>query len=236
MPILPTPIARKCESGPRFNTVAYWQAYERGEISDAQQLHDATIARRERSDRARHAMIRLAPKASRHQRRAPRSSRQYAEAMSTRAARDDRLTPNAKALLQLLVARTGKGEVTTATKAALGYHLTRSARTIQRYLGDLRRYGYIETEHRKDGRGFDTGLVIRVTELARPFYKCAAQLADWLFETGRDAIEAVKAEVLRGETSLSPYNDPIEDSPLGRALERLERSVMESPAPRALTG
>ena len=45
----------------------------------------------------------------REKRPVPNESRQYANPMATTAARDDRLTPQAKALLQVIRARAGKG-------------------------------------------------------------------------------------------------------------------------------
>ena len=91
--------------------------------------------------------------------------------MATTAARDDRLTPNAKAFLQVLRARCGKGRVTEFAKATLAAVMSRSARTIRRYLFDLERLGYITTEIRRTGRGLHTGLVVTLTEKVLPFFE-----------------------------------------------------------------
>lgn len=145
----------------------------------------------------------------RHTRPAPNESRQYAQPMSTTAARDDRLTPNAKAFLQVLRARCGKGRETTITKGTMGAVMARSARTIRRYLVDLVRFGYVELETRKNGRGLHLGLIVRVTDLVAPFYEEAKGLARWLAETPAAAFrpfEAVLSPLKSGVTLLTPKN------------------------------
>lgn len=118
----------------------------------------------------------------RHSRPAPNESRQYAGDMATTAARDDRLTPNAKAFLQVLRARCGKGRETTITKGTAANIMARSMRTIRRYLVDLVRFGYIELETRANARGLHLGLTVRITDLVAPFYEEARGLARWLAE------------------------------------------------------
>ena len=124
-----------------------------------------------------------APATPRHARPAPRASRQYSGAMATTAARDDRLTPNAKAFLQVLRARCGKTRETAITKGTMGAVMARSARTIRRYLVDLVRCGYIRLSVRRNARGLHLGLTVTLTDLVMPFYEDARGLARWLAET-----------------------------------------------------
>ncbi len=119
----------------------------------------------------------------RHERPSPNDSRQYAQPMATTAARDDRLTPNAKAFLQVLRARCGKGRVTSNTKGTAGKHhvaldthhpaLPRRSRALWLCrVGDPR-----------NGRGLHLGLTVKLTALVAPFYEEARGLARWLAET-----------------------------------------------------
>ncbi|MCK5934056.1 MAG: helix-turn-helix domain-containing protein [Fulvimarina manganoxydans] len=111
---------------------------------------------------------------------APGDSRQYSNPMATTAARDDRLTPQAKALLQVIRARVGKGYETICTKGALAGAISRSTRSIARYLRDLERCGYLKTSIRRDGRGYHLGLVVTITEKVLPFFAETKGLARWL--------------------------------------------------------
>ncbi|MEC5293500.1 MULTISPECIES: helix-turn-helix domain-containing protein [unclassified Aurantimonas] len=120
----------------------------------------------------------------RHDRPEPADSRQYAQPMATTAARDDRLTPNAKAFLQVLRARCANSRFTEITKGTMGNVMSRHPRTIQRYLVDLERFGYIKTEIRRTVRGLHTGLRIWITELTTPFYLERKKLGAWLASTG----------------------------------------------------
>ena len=113
----------------------------------------------------------------------PNDSRQYTNPMATTAARDDRLTPQAKALLQIIRARAGKGTQTTTTKGTLAAILNRSTRSITRYLRDLERCGYLQTRIRADTRGFHLGLVLTITEKVLPFFSEVKKLAKWLGES-----------------------------------------------------
>ena len=91
--------------------------------------------------------------------------------MSTQAARDDRLTPQSKALLQVLVARTGKGRSTDTSKTTLGIIMNRCPRSIQRYLQELIKFGYIRTQTRKSKRtGFYIGLRVWLMNSVLPFF------------------------------------------------------------------
>ncbi len=145
----------------------------------------------------------------RHQRPSPNDSRQYAQPMATTAARDDRLTPNAKAFLQVLRARCGKGRVTSITKGTAGNIMSRSTRTIRRYLVDLVRFGYVELEILRNGRGLHLGLTVKLTALVAPFYEEARGLARWLAETPAAEFrpfEAVFDPGNQGVTRLSSKN------------------------------
>ena len=113
----------------------------------------------------------------------PNDSRQYTNPMATTAARDDRLTPQAKALLQIIRARAGKGTQTTTTKGTLAAILNRSTRSITRYLRDLERCGYLQTRIRADARGFHLGLLLTITEKVLPFFFEMKKLAKWLGES-----------------------------------------------------
>lgn len=145
----------------------------------------------------------------RHERPAPNDSRQYAQPMATTAARDDRLTPNAKAFLQVLRARCGKGRETSITKGTAGNIMARSTRTIRRYLVDLVRFGYVELEILRNGRGLHLGLSVKLTQLVAPFYEEARGLARWLAETPLAQFrpfEAVFDPLKGGMTLLSSKN------------------------------
>lgn len=128
--------------------------------------------------------------------------------MATTAARDDRLTPNAKAFLQVLRARCGKSRDTTITKGTAANIMARSTRTIRRYLDDLIRYGYVTTEIRTNRNGMHIGLVITVTELAAPFFESAKGLARWLAETPSAVLRPFEGVVtgFQGRTLMSPKN------------------------------
>ena len=119
----------------------------------------------------------------REDRSEPNDSRQYTNPMATTAARDDRLTPQAKALLQIIRARAGKGTQTTTTKGTLAAILSRSTRSVTRYLRDLERCGYVKTRTRADTRGFHLGLVLTITEKVLPFFSEVKKLAKWLGES-----------------------------------------------------
>ena len=147
----------------------------------------------------------------RHERSSPNDSRQYAQPMATTAARDDRLTPNAKAFLQVLRARCGKGRETSITKGTAGNIMARSTRTIRRYLVDLVRFGYVELEILRNGRGLHLGLTVKLTQLVAPFYEEARGLARWLAETPLAEFRPFEAvlDPLKGRvTLLSSKNQP----------------------------
>lgn len=155
---------------PRYNTSQYWRDCAQGWISpeDQQRDHLDYELRRRRALDSKHNK---SPSPHRHQRPAPRENQQFCQSMSTRAARDDRLTPQSKALLQVLVARAGRGRFTDTTKMTLGLILSRCPRSIQRYLQELIKFGYIATQTRKSrGSGFYVGIRIWIMDVVLPFF------------------------------------------------------------------
>ncbi len=155
---------------PAFNTPEYWRDSCRGWISEDEQRNDhADLETRRR--RALDSKQNKARPPERHSRSAPRSTKQFAKAMSTEAARDDRLTPQSKALLQVIVARTGKGHSTDTTKTTLGIILNRCPRSVQRYVQELIKFGYIRTQTIKSRRtGFFVGIRIWIMNSVLPFF------------------------------------------------------------------
>ena len=128
-----------CEPHPDFLAqVAIWRDQRAGLISLAEaQRQSASVRGDPKAVMARRGSSGAKSSQPRHSRPAPSYSRQYAAEMATTAARDDRLTPQAKAFLQVLRARCGKGRVTEFAKATLAAVMSRSVRTIRRYLFDL---------------------------------------------------------------------------------------------------
>ena len=189
---------------PSYGTDAYRADYRAGWISWEEWEADerASISR---AARARASRGTTAPTPTRWQNRPPQESRQYAAPMATAAARDARLTPQAKALLQVIRARCGAGRQTQTTKGTLAAIMSRHARSIQRYIGELQRFGYIETKTRRGDSGLFTGLVIRITEQVTPFFAKFEALAGWLAERG-DQLDFPQFRGFPVETTLSPKN------------------------------
>ncbi len=155
---------------PSFNTPEYWQALSRGQISWEQAARDEGACEQRRK-RARDSKHNKAALLNRHMRPAPHESKQFAKPMATTAARDDRLTPQAKALLQIIVARTGKERMTDTCKTTLGIIINRCPRSVQRYLGELVKFGYIRTQIKKSRRsGLYTGLRIWIMNSVLPYF------------------------------------------------------------------
>jgi len=179
---------------PAFNSPQYWRDCVRGWITDQQQRQDQADfeARRRRAIDSKHN--KAAPP-HRHLRAAPRQTKQFSKSMSTQAARDDRLTPQSKALLQVLVARTGRGRSTDTTKTTLGIIMNRCPRSIQRYVQELTKFGYIRTQVRKSRRtGFFIGLRIWIMNGVMPFFQQQNPNYDpeqWLnlFDNRRNSVE-----------------------------------------------
>jgi len=172
------------------------------------------------------------PARPRHSRPAPNVSRQYAPPMSTSAARDDRLTPQAKALLQVIRARCGKGTQTATTKGTLAAVLSRSTRSIARYLRDLEAHGYVRTSIKRTGRGFHVGLVVTVLEATLPFWSETKALGRWLAETaGSFTPFSTETSSIQGMTILTPKNQPIKDPLFKKANWLLKEMERQRPAP-----
>ena len=110
----------------------------------------------------------------------PRPSIQYAGHMATTAARDHRLTPQSKALLQVFRARCGNGTHTATTKTTLAHIMGVCTRSIGRYIRELIRFGYIETRTRRGEGGLYVGLVATITEKVLPCFRQVPWLAGWL--------------------------------------------------------
>lgn len=204
------PAGRTSEPHPDLAArAAIWRDQREGLISIAEAQHrSAAVGQAVALVTVRKDAIVRQSVRPRHSRPAPNESRQYSGDMATTAARDDRLTPNAKSFLQVLRARCGKGRVTEFAKATLAAVMSRSARTIRRYLVDLERFGYITTEIRRTGRGLHTGLMMTITEKAAPFFEELKGLAAWLAEEPKALTSAFIGRVLgnHGVTKLTPKN------------------------------
>ena len=229
------------ETAPSFEAKAHiWRDYSAGLISFAEaQRRSAAIAVEKSEEFAleptkeRPARRKPTPR-PRHQRPAPNPSRQYANPISTEAMRDDRLTAGAKALLVVLRARCGKGRFTDTCKTTLGAVISRSARTIGRYLSDLIRWGYVVVQTRLGPRGVHTGLVIEITDKVLPFFVEPKGLARWLGESALSrpflpfAIEmgGIGSQTLENDTRtlLSYKNQSHKDSSYGKKLLRMGSS------------
>lgn len=154
----------------QFGTPEYWQAVAAGQITWGQAERDqrATESRRERAKASQGNRTRD----PRGERQPPEASRQWCREMATTAFRDDRLTMGAKALLAIIVAETGEheGRGRMLCKAYLARRIRRSARSVQRYLAQLRRYGYVAAETVATRAGWCVGQILRALPPARPFW------------------------------------------------------------------
>jgi hypothetical protein len=191
---------------PPYGSQQYRYALSMGWISDDEHKADHE-ANRSRRERGRASAGTSAAEPSRFANPPPLETRQYGTDYSTEAARDTRLSMGAKALLQIIRARCGKGHKTAFTKATIGNMIGRSARTVQRYVAELQRFGYIKTEIRRGWGGLHSGLIVWITEKVRPFYAQHAALASWM----ADQVKAVGRETGKslgflGRTNLSHKN------------------------------
>ena len=201
---------------PQYNTPNYWQDVSRGWISEEEQQRDHAQfeVKRKRGLASRN---RQAKPASRHNRPAPVESKQFAKAMATQAARDDRLTPQSKSLLQIIVARTGRGRSTDTTKTTLAKIMSRCPRSIQRYIQELIKFGYIRTQTIKSRRtGFYVGMRIWIMNSVLPF-----------FAGGSDKYEAKEWEDV---TNIGRNREETEKSPTNNK-NRLRRALMPDKPP-----
>ncbi len=100
--------------------------------------------------------------------------------MATTVMRDPRVTPGARALAHLLVARAGRTDVIETERWRLAKELGVSVRTLARYLADLRggdgRTPYIATEQLVDARGMTVGIRIVILESLRPYWLQTQQI------------------------------------------------------------
>jgi len=200
---------------PVYGTPDYHRAMGWGWISPEEAAQDAE--RRERARRA--AGTRAAPPA-RHERPAPVDSWQFAQGMATTAARDDRLTPQAKALLQVLRARAGKGTETRTCKTTLASIMRRSTRSIQRYIAELVRFGYIVTKTRIGRRGLYTGLIISITEKVLPFWASRSSWQAW------QAAQPCEVLAFPDRTEMSPKKKTNIKNNIIDALAHFEPSLL----------
>ncbi len=212
---------------PKFGSAVYREYVRKGMITPEEQEADA-IMREIRAERtgqrqAGFDMLSAAIEAPfpihkntpvRWGREAPIPSDQYAPNMATTAARDERLTPNAKALLQIIHARCASEGITETTKATLANIMNRSTRTIQRYIADLVQFGYLTTHIKRNGRGLYVGLVMRVTERTKPFYadlKRTAEVVSKYFDWGASETDVSlrnsdKTSMSSKKRTISNYN------------------------------
>ena len=182
---------------PPYRSADYWAAVSNGWISWEEAEADNALYEERR---ARALDVQRTGKRiwnARHGRPEPRPSRQYAGHMVTTAARDDRLTPQSKALLQVIRARCGNGRQTETCKTTLADIMSRHPRSVQRYLSELAQFGYIRTRIRRGFDGLYTGLVIWITETVLPFFANDGALAEWL-----------QNPAFSDRTQLSPTNYP----------------------------
>ena len=232
---------------------AIWRDHSLGVISLAEAQRRSAALDEAQSTAVRHNYGPGQPRPPvarpRSTRPAPGSSRQYSNPMATTAARDDRLTPQAKALLQVIRARAGKGIEAIATKVGLAGAISRSTRSIARYLRDLERCGYIQTEIRRDRRGYHLGLTIKITQKVLPFFAETKALARWLGETTGShgfmpfapptsaALSSAKPSgqgllsKVKGMTLLSPKNQTPKDSSYKNQMAKRELAEAERSPP-----
>ncbi len=203
---------------PRFGTTAYQQYLQKEWISpeEAESDYLKSLIRAERTGQKKVAgtwqgLIALASKATppmRWANQTPIPSDQYAPPMATTAARDNRITPQAKALLQVIHARCGREGETDTTKGTLANVMSRSERSIQRYIGELVRFGYLLTFTRKNARGLYTGLKIMTQESVKPFWHQWKKLNDWMDKSLRAEERGISSQNpdIQEETTLPHKN------------------------------
>jgi hypothetical protein len=115
----------------------------------------------------------------RQSRPSPPQSRQYAGAMATTAARDQRLGRAAVALAVLLVAQAGGRGHADVTRTYLARTLGYSGRTVARGLAELRACGYVRTEHRLGQLGQTVGLRCQLRPALLPFWEVGVTELAW---------------------------------------------------------
>lgn len=198
---------------PAYASQQYRYALSMGWITDAEHRADHE-QHQNRRKRGRESAGTRASTPARWDNQAPPESRQYGADYSTEAARDTRLTMGAKALLQLIRARCGRTMQTAFTKGTMANLIGRSTRTVQRYIAELERFGYIKTEIRRGWGGLHSGLIVMISEKVRPFYAKHEALAVWMAEQGAAKVQqvalitrkAVQTFGFLGKTQLSHTN------------------------------
>ena len=173
------------------------------------------VARCERKSALRARVYVSLPRAlpARWLRPEPRPSVQYAGHMATTAARDHRLTPQSKALLQVLRARCGTGSHTATCKTTLAHIMGVCTRSIGRYIRELIRFGYVVTRERRGARGLTVGLAVTITEKVLPCFRNLPWLAGWL------AQNMPENGGFRGRTELSYTNHSHKEFPSAMCLQ-----------------
>jgi hypothetical protein len=177
---------------PAYGSQQYRYALSMGWITDDEQRadHDQHQKRRQR---AKESAGKRGSDPGRWSNPAPPESRQYGADYSTEAARDSRLTMGAKALLQIIRARCGRTMQTAFTKGTMANLIGRSTRTVQRYIAELERFGYIKTEIRRGWGGLHSGLIVMISEKVRPFYARHEALAVWMIEQTAESSRQIAA-------------------------------------------
>jgi len=132
---------------------------------------------------------------------APRPTRLWAKSIGCEAMGDTRLTMGARAALVLIRALASLGE--RISKAGLAKLLGVAPRTVQRYLAQLRAWGYIRTRLIANAIGWIVAQAVEVTEKVLPPHWRAVgpqsrrsqgettlspSESKWLSETGRFAL------------------------------------------------
>lgn len=195
---------------PPFASAQYRYAVAVGWISEDEQRADFEAVKKRR-ETALQSHGQQAALRARDNNPAPRETRQYGRDYGTEHLRDRRLTPMARNLLGLIRARCGDGIQTAFTKGTMANCLGVSVRSIQRYVQELVRFGYITTEIRRGWGGLHTGLIVRIMEKVRPFYARPAMRAEWLKEEAKKALRAAVNAAnpsKSGRTGLSRTNKP----------------------------
>lgn len=192
-------------------------------------------ARQVRSTRAKQAQAKGSrtpdPRANRP---GPNDSRQWAQSMQTTSARDPRLTPGARVLLQVIVAEIGHDPSRILCNGYLAARLHVSPRTVQRYIKQLLAYGYINAETIASERtGLDIGRRIwTIATKVRPFWHRlrAASRGHKAPDPAGKTHAPTEPRSFRGTTKLTPTNSPsgykdqssgLEPDHIGNALARL---------------
>lgn len=192
------------------------QAAEQRQMSPAQQeaFESYWTQRTERAMRAKEAQKeKRQAKRTRDENRAPAATKLWAKAMSLQAAIDTRLSMGARVALQAIRALTAREKRVSRNGLAvtLGVH----PRTAQRYLAELRQWGYIRTRLLANRMGWVVAQIIEITEKVMPKHhrpRFAATMADGLAR----CLSVPENGGSQGETGLSPSKSKYQTTPRGR--------------------